>query len=64
VNCMCGFLVECVFFCKHCHRAKAQLQLNIYIYIYIYIVYWCVSQKEKTTGERKVYVCEQYSNVS
>jgi hypothetical protein len=31
---MCGFLVECMFFCKHCHRAKAQLQLNKYIYIY------------------------------
>jgi hypothetical protein len=28
---MCGFLVECMFFCKHCHRAKAQLQLNKYI---------------------------------
>jgi hypothetical protein len=36
VKCMCGFLVECMFFCKHCHRAKAQLQLNKYIYIYIY----------------------------
>jgi hypothetical protein len=33
VKCMCGFLVECMFFCKHCHRAKAQLQLNKYIYI-------------------------------
>jgi hypothetical protein len=37
VKCMCGFLVECMFLCKHRHRAKAQLQLNIYIYIYIYI---------------------------
>jgi hypothetical protein len=33
VKCMCGFLVECKFFCKHCHREKAQLQLNKYIYI-------------------------------
>jgi hypothetical protein len=31
VKCMCGLLVECMFFCKHCHRAKAQLQLNKYI---------------------------------
>jgi hypothetical protein len=36
VKCMCGFLVECMYFCKHCHRAKAQLQLNKYIYIQIF----------------------------
>jgi hypothetical protein len=39
VKCMCGFLVECMFFCKHCHRAKAQLQLNIYIYTSVLSTY-------------------------
>jgi hypothetical protein len=32
VRCMCCFLLECMFLCKHCHRAKAQLQLSKYIY--------------------------------
>jgi hypothetical protein len=41
VRCMCCFLVECMFFCKHCHRAKAQLHLNKYIYIFINRLIMC-----------------------
>jgi hypothetical protein len=66
VKCMCGFLVECMFFCKHCHRAKAQLQLNIYIYIFQ--VFFsslnpCISSKKARAGHDRNFRIYRYIEI-
>jgi hypothetical protein len=58
VRCMCCFLVECMFLCKHCHRAKAQLQLSKYItYLLHYI---CVNTEAHCYGAKRWYYTRKH----